>query len=203
MSMTTLVKPVVRWIWLCGGGLLAFGCAYTAPTAYYTLESGRMAAASSAAAPVIVIESVSVPDYLDNKSVVVRQGPHQLERREFDQWAEPLEDAVARVLRDSFTRALPKAKVALGTDIRRDAVRDYSLNIVVYGFEADRQGAVRFMGRWESGGRGRLFDIAVPATGESSVARMVAGMSQAVDLLADEIAKDILVDAAGREITGR
>lgn len=188
----TLFKPVLQLTWMCGVGLLAFGCAYTAPTAYFTLESGRGAPMTSDVNPVIVIESVSVPEYLDSESLAVRRGTHQLERREFDQWAEPLEDAVKRVLRDSLTQALPKGKVVLGKDIRRDTTRDFSLKVVIYGFEPDIQGAVRFSGSWELGEKKRrLFAITVPPVGEPTVDDMVAGMSQAVDMLADEIVKEI------------
>ena len=193
MKRLSLCKCGRQFICIWLAGLVGFGCAHTAPTAYFTLESGRQAPVDSDAAPVIVIKSVSVPDYLDNLLVTVREGSYRLERREFDHWAEPLEDAIARVLRDSLARALPKGNVVLDKNVRGDAARDGSLNVVVYSFDPDLRGNVCFSGRWEMrGGKRQPFTIKVKTpAGEPGVEHMVAGMSQAVDRLADEIVKKI------------
>jgi len=85
------------------------------PTRYYVLaapakwrelpapvEGSKMLPPLSAAtAPVVGLRAVTLPAYLTGvKSIAVRQGRNEILYRDYDRWAEPLDDAIARIVRE-------------------------------------------------------------------------------------------------------
>ena len=117
----------------------AVGCARTPLSTFYQLgasEAGGDSRArgldASSSTPLIGVRAVRIPAYLDRPQIVIRSDAMRVERREFERWAEPLEDMletclVARLsteLPDAFVLAFPwsslqNPKFEVSVDIRQ------------------------------------------------------------------------------------
>ena len=75
------------------------------------IEAPSGGPAGPAAMRVVGVGPVSLPAYLDRPQVVMRPAPDRLDIREFAQWAEPLRDAVTRVVAVNLARLLPDSHV--------------------------------------------------------------------------------------------
>jgi uncharacterized lipoprotein YmbA len=94
-------------------------CAAALPTRLYTLLPAETAAASSSGGaggegspvvagtpgPVLGLDPVTLPAYLDRPEIVTRSGAHQVRLGEFDKWVEPLQPMVRRLLEERLRRA--------------------------------------------------------------------------------------------------
>jgi uncharacterized lipoprotein YmbA len=80
--------------------LLVLGaCSFSSPPArFYSLEPLAARDAPVAQVAHLAIGPISLPDGLDRSQMVTRLGPYELHVDDFARWAEPLDDAVARVL---------------------------------------------------------------------------------------------------------
>lgn len=112
---------------------LAAGCS-TAPAKLYTL---RGSAAASGAPPLpraVLIGPVTVPGTVDRPELVVTIGPNRVEADEFNRWAGPLGDTIARVVAGDLTTLLgtPDVAVAPLANFRPD----YRVTIDVQRFES-------------------------------------------------------------------
>src|SRR4029453_549757 len=100
-----------RVLVLCGVALLVLsGClGSTPPTQFYLLPprpSGDTAPPASAGPRdlTLAVGPVTVPPYLDRPQIVTRTSRAKLALADFDQWAGPLADTIARVLDRKNTR---------------------------------------------------------------------------------------------------
>jgi len=73
------------------------GCGSSPPTNYYVLSS-HDGATPSGDAPSLGVGPVTVPEYLNRADLVTGRAGNTLEIASFDQWAEPLDDGIKRVL---------------------------------------------------------------------------------------------------------
>src|SRR5277367_3701173 len=76
---------------------IAAGCA-SAPSRFYTLNSTAVSDGSPAASYAVVVGPVSVPGLVDRPQFTILLGTNQVEVDEFDRWAEPLNDGIARAI---------------------------------------------------------------------------------------------------------
>jgi uncharacterized lipoprotein YmbA len=79
------------------------------PTQYFVLTSeARPAAAAPAAAAAVVLglDQVQLPEYLQRRELVTRAASNQLTIAEFQQWGEPLKDGFTRTLRQDLENEL-------------------------------------------------------------------------------------------------
>ncbi len=101
-----------RYPVLLGGLLLLLGgCASTAPTRFYILtalpSSARLQPLPGDRRDIVIgVGPVELPRYLDRPQIAARMGRHELRFAEFDQWAEPLQDNVTRVLAENLSLLL-------------------------------------------------------------------------------------------------
>ena len=113
---------------------LAAGCASTPASRFYTLR----AASGPAATPSnlsIAVGPVSVPAVVDRPQIVVNMGPNQVRLEEFNRWAAPLQNNIARVVADNLVLMLGTARVTLSAQtLSADA--DYRAAIEVQSFES-------------------------------------------------------------------
>jgi uncharacterized protein len=113
---------------------LAAGCASTPPTRFYTLSVAAAPAATSSQLSVVV-GPVSVPAVVDRPEIVVTTGPNQVRLDEFNQWASPLQNSIARVVAENLVGMLGTPRVILSAQaLSADA--DYRAAIEVQGFES-------------------------------------------------------------------
>jgi len=77
-------------------GLLA-GCGSSPPINYYVL-SAQDGAARGGDTPSLGVGPVTIPEYLNRANLITEREGNTLTIARFDQWAEPLEDGIKRVL---------------------------------------------------------------------------------------------------------
>jgi uncharacterized lipoprotein YmbA len=176
------------------------GCV-SAPTTLVTLPAPPNPEAHQAggrsAGTTILLRPVVLPAYLDNFPVVVGRTGNTLIVANDTEWAEPLRDAVARVLRDALSRRLGAARVLIAGDGR---LPDADLSIEFLALDP-RQGVVRLDAAWsfsctgrDRRGRAGRTSLEVPLASPTPAA--VAGATaDALGRLADVLAGEAECDA--------
>ncbi|WP_243311271.1 PqiC family protein [Fundidesulfovibrio agrisoli] len=121
--MTAPHRIALPLLLLLAAALLA-GCGKSAPTHFYSLNSGQAAPtqegapaqeAKPAKAPCfsLGVGPVDFPAYLDRAQMVVRQGGNQMQVADFEQWVEPLQENFKRVLLENLEGSLCASPLVL------------------------------------------------------------------------------------------
>jgi uncharacterized lipoprotein YmbA len=118
---------------LCTLAALTAGCA-SSPARYYTL-SATAPPGSSPSKIAIAVGPVSVPAAVDQPQIVVSTGTNQVTFDEFNRWASPLQDNVARVVAENLAAILGTPRVTL-FPLTLNAEVDYRVQIEVRNFES-------------------------------------------------------------------
>jgi len=115
--------------------IVAAGCA-TAPSRFYTLEATASAPADDAgtARYAVIVGPVSVPASVDRPEFVVQVAPNRVEVDEFNRWAAPLGDSIARAVAVDLTALLGTPHVATAPLANFDPA--YRVTIDVQRFES-------------------------------------------------------------------
>jgi len=90
--------------------LLTAGCASTPESRFYVLSPVSAPAATSSEISVAV-GPVSVPAVVDRPQIVVTMGPNRVWPDEFNRWASPLQDGIARVIGENLVAMLGTPRV--------------------------------------------------------------------------------------------
>jgi uncharacterized lipoprotein YmbA len=102
---TLLTAPLLAVLALCGCG--------TSPTTnFYTL--GQAAAPARNGTPAsysVAIGAVTLPQAVDRPQIVTRTGENQVAFDDFERWAGPLKDEIARAIAGNLTQLLEGASV--------------------------------------------------------------------------------------------
>jgi uncharacterized lipoprotein YmbA len=118
---------------LCAVAALAAGCA-SSPSHFYTL-SATAAPGAAATKLSIAVGPVSVPAAVDQPQIVVSTGANQVSFDEFNRWASPLQDNIARVVAENLVVMLGTPRVTL-FPLTLDANPDYRVQIGVRTFDS-------------------------------------------------------------------
>lgn len=174
--------------------LLLSGCSSGPPMRLYVL--GEPAAPvngvwSETSLPVIALQTVSVPDYLDSTDILRRTGPNEVTPSPTGRWGERLSVGFTRALASALSKRLPKVTIAIAPTsrpTRRIFVTVTSIDIGTEGLclisaqwritEGDRQS----LSKSEHG----TFRETVTSTDDSAIA---LAMTRTVDQLAEQIAR--------------
>jgi uncharacterized lipoprotein YmbA len=100
---------------IAAAGILAVivvGCAATPVSHFYTLSATSAPVAKSSELSVAV-GPVSIPAVVDRPQIVVSTGPNQVRLEEFNRWAGPLQNNIARVVAENLTALLGTPRVTL------------------------------------------------------------------------------------------
>ena len=136
------------------------GCAllqpHADPTRFYvlTVQSARpeRAAESEFKRWKVGLRPVEVPAYLRSKAMVVRTGTNEVHFADFDCWAEPLDQGISRVMKETRSSARNVEHVALNS--HGDDTLDYEVAIRVLACEGVRDvngnSSIRFAVTWEA-----------------------------------------------------
>jgi uncharacterized lipoprotein YmbA len=153
---------------------------------------------SEMAEPLTVgVGPVSLPDYLMRPEIVCRPGASEIALAEFDRWAEPLDETVARVLLDNLSRVLPDAGL-LSYPYNRTTPVDLRLEVDVKSFEQQPDGAVLLAAAWSLFDReGKMLRkeetrITAGVSGEGYPA-VVSAMNAALAELSEKLAQALSV----------
>src|SRR6185436_8915946 len=124
---------------------LAAGCA-SAPARFYTLAPTATAGAAPAAAYGIVVGPVSLPAEVDRPEFVVQVAPNRVELDEFNRWAAPLGDGIARAVAGNLSVLLGTPHVA--TALIANSNPAYRITIDVQRFESTPGQGILFEAIW-------------------------------------------------------
>jgi uncharacterized lipoprotein YmbA len=138
----------------CGVALFVLsGCfGSTPPTQFYlvpSLTSGDTAPPASAGQRDLTlgVGPVTVPPYLDRSQIVTRTSRAKLALADFDQWAGPLADTIARVLAENLALLIPTERV-VPFPWPRTIEPDYQVTVEVLQFDRGPKGEVVLAARW-------------------------------------------------------
>jgi uncharacterized lipoprotein YmbA len=95
---------------------------------------------------------VGVPAYLRSKAMVVRTGTNEIHFEDFDCWAEPLNQGISRVMKETL-RSLPNVESVV-LNSHGEETLDYEVAIQVLACEGVRvengNSSIRFAATWEA-----------------------------------------------------
>jgi uncharacterized protein len=177
-------------------------CTPPLPTRLYTLVPAEIGAGVPAgtagdaapSGPVLGLDPVTLPAYLDRPEIVTRAGTHQVRLGEFDKWVEPLQPMFRRLLEERLREAAG-AREVVGLPPPDGAEPRHAVAVEVERFDADETGRVLLDARWRvyQPATGRTVEsgrdaIQVQGAPPPDYPALVAAMGRAVGQLADVIA---------------
>ena len=169
----------------------------SAPARYYVLTPRPEAAGDPPGTRgpcglALGVGPVQLPDLLDRAEIVTRRLADEIDRAEFDRWAEPLADSVPRVLAEDLSALVKTERIAIFPWDPEQAVR-YQIVVDVLRFDGTLGGEVVLDARWRIlAGDGaeravRRSVLTQPTVGPGYEA-LVAAMSRALEAFSREIA---------------
>jgi uncharacterized lipoprotein YmbA len=122
------------------------GCSASAPTRFYTLESTALPQAAPAAHEAVMVSPVSIPAEVDQPQFVVQVAPNRVEVEDFNRWASPLSDGIARAIAGDLAAELGTPDVV--TASAANFHPGYQVTIDVQRFESIRGEAALVEAVW-------------------------------------------------------
>lgn len=89
-------NAVLLLVALAGGALP--GCGASAPARFYRLDSAATPNGAPSARTAVMVGPIALPAAVDRPEFVVQVAPNRVEVEEFDRWAAPLDDSIARAV---------------------------------------------------------------------------------------------------------
>ena len=174
--------------------LLFVGCGTTPNPRFYALNSVAPAAAPPANLSVAV-GPVTIPADVDRPQIVNTVGPNRVRLEEFDRWAAPLQNDIARVIVANLVVALGTPRVTLASQPVA-AGSDYRAVVEVQRFESAlgdgaTLDAVWSVARTKDGKAQTGRTTAREAAAERSFDALAAAHSRAVGRLSQDLANAV------------
>jgi uncharacterized lipoprotein YmbA len=113
---------------------VAAGCGGSAPSRFYTLDSTAVSDGPSATVGSVMVGPVSIPASVDRSQFVVQVAPNRVQVEEFNRWASPLNDSIARAIAGDLVTQLGNPDVVAGTLANLDPT--YRVTIDIQRFES-------------------------------------------------------------------
>lgn len=175
------------------------GCGSTPNSRFYSLSAATEPTAPSSNLS-IAVGPVSVPAVVDRPQIVVNVGPNQVRLEEFNRWAAPLQNNIARVVADNLVLMLGTPRVILSEQLL-SADADYRAGIEVQNFQSAPGEAAMLDAVWSvrrvKDGKAETGRTTVRETvQEKSYDALAAAHSRAVARLSRDIAAAVV--ALGR-----
>jgi uncharacterized lipoprotein YmbA len=127
---------VMRLLSIVFAAAAAVSCGTSAPTRFYTLESTATSDGAPAARYGVLVGPVSVPASVDRSQFVVQIAPNRVEIDEFNRWAAPLGESIARTVAGDLAAMLRTPDVATAPFANFDPA--YRVTIDVQRFDSVR-----------------------------------------------------------------
>ena len=148
-----LHRPIHMAILICW--LVLAGClgGASAPTNFYMLSPLSPSQAGTAAATAegrirISLATVVVPEYLNRNEIVVNLDNTVYRLAEFNQWAEPLNDNLTRVLAENLTNLLRNDLIDVFLASDSSIPSDYRLEVDVLRLDGNLGDQVTLVAQW-------------------------------------------------------
>jgi hypothetical protein len=108
---------------------VAAGCSATAPSRFYTLGSTATPDGAPAARFAVLVGPVSIPASVDRPEFVVQVAPNRVDVDEFNRWAAPLNESIARAVAGDLAALLGTPDVAVAPLTNFNAAYRVTLNV--------------------------------------------------------------------------
>jgi uncharacterized lipoprotein YmbA len=179
----------------------ACGCS-TKPARFYTLDSTATSAGAPAAHIAVTVGPVTVPASVDQPEFVTQVASNRVELDEFNRWAAPLSDSIARATAGDLAVLLGTPDVA--TSPMANFIPAYSVTINVQRFESTRNQGVLLDAVWavHQTAHGTLRPgrtVAQEAAQGDSYDALAAAHSRALTRMSGDIAAAIRAEANQRQ----
>lgn len=182
--------------WLLLAAVVLAACVGTpAPKEqYFTLSSPNPGVAPPASdSPSIYVGPVTVPEAVDRPSMVLRTSPNQVDVSDDYRWAEPLRNAIPRVIGDVLSRELGTSRVLTNRSASATAV-DIRVAIEIQRFDSSLTDGATIDAVWSvkdvANGKTRNGRSVVhEALASSGPAGIAAAASRALERMGHEIAQ--------------
>ena len=148
-----LLKPkhlAIMILWPALAGCLG---GPSAPTNFYMLSPLSPTQAGTSAATAegrirIGLATVVIPEYLNRNEIVVNLDNTVYQLAEFNQWAEPLNDNLTRVLAENLTNLLHEDSIDVFLASDSSIPADYRLEVDVLRLDGNLGGQVVLISQW-------------------------------------------------------
>jgi uncharacterized lipoprotein YmbA len=134
--------------------ILLVGCSSSSPTRFYILHSWTDSTSMKQSQPSrgdrcvsIAVGPVTIAEYLERPQIVTRFGPNEIRLAEFDQWAEPLDQNIARVLADNLS-ALLCTKIVVVFPLKGPVPIDYQVKVEILRLDGNLGGDATLEVQW-------------------------------------------------------
>jgi uncharacterized protein len=175
----------------CVVAILAAGCGSTPPSRFYTLSAAAPPATASSDLSVAV-GPIVVPAAVDRPQIVVAMSANEVWLDEFNRWASPLANNIARVVAENLVSMLGTPRVTLWPQTLSPGV-DYRAAVEVQRFDsapgmAATVEAVWTVSRTRDGASQTGRTSARETAGDKSYDTLAAAHSRAIARLSQDIA---------------
>jgi len=197
--------PRIRFqLWIVFVAAAAAGCGVSATARFYTLASTATADDAPAVRYAVLVGPVSVPASVDRPQFVVQVAPNRVEIDEFNRWAAPLNDSIARAVAGNLAALLGTTDVATAPIANFNPA--YRVTINVQRFESIQGEAVVVEAVWvvrpTAGGEARSGrTVAREAVQGEGFDTLAAAHSHALAKMSVDIATAIRAAAASTAST--
>jgi uncharacterized lipoprotein YmbA len=191
MRPTQILKTLVL---LAALGLS--GCGTTQNAKFYTLSPMAAAEKKAPLDVTVYLNMVNLADYLDRPQIVTRTSANEVSISEFERWAEPLDDAIPRLVAENLSLLLGSPKIAT-VPWQGSVAPDYTVLFEVIGFDGSLGGdmVLHYMYAILDREGKKVFEAKRSAitepTGGPGYGAMVSAGSRAVAAMSREIAEAI------------
>jgi uncharacterized lipoprotein YmbA len=180
--------------------LAATGCR-SATSRFYTLESTATPDAGPLASYGIVVGPVSVPASVDRPEFVVQVAPNRIAVDEFNRWAAPLDDSIARTVAGDLAALLGTPRVATAPLANFDPAFRVTINVQRFDSIPGQEvllEAVWVVRKAKGGATRSGRTVAREAVADKSFDALAAAHSRALATVSGDIAAAIRAEAAER-----
>ena len=148
-----LYRPIHLAIMICWLALAGCLGGASAPTNFYMLSSlsptpAKTPGASAEGRIRIGLATVVVPEYLNRNEIVINLDNTVYQLAEFNQWAEPLNDNLTRVLAENLTNLLQDDTITVFLSSDSSIPTDYRLEVDVLRLDGNLGDQVILVAQW-------------------------------------------------------
>jgi uncharacterized lipoprotein YmbA len=195
------MKKLNHLFLLAGVAAIMAGCA-SAPSKFYTLNATAKSDGVSAVPCAVLVGPVFVPSAVDRPQIIVNTGTNSVSVLEFNRWAAPLSENIARAVSVNLGVLLGTSRAA--TAPLPDFGPAYRVSIRIERFEGALGGNVLMDAVWTirnpaatSVDSGRT--VALEKTSDDSFDALAAAHSRAIAHVSTDIAAAIRVAEGGKK----
>ncbi|VVS94100.1 PqiC family protein [Desulfoluna spongiiphila] len=187
--------PKIVNLIVAGALLLMAGCTSSSTAVTYHLlhpVAASVEAGSWDPSTYVVVGPVDLPSYLDRPQMVARRSDHTLSVNEYQRWAEPLDEGIARTVAENLSRLTGGDKVFLYPFDTPKASVSMQVFMDVVRFDTDEAGKAVLDVRWgvKNGEKEMLFMRHTSLSGDVEGADQPA-RAKALSRLVAEFSRDV------------